>query len=112
MDAEYLAELKDWMGEWFPDDSEATSTSETDKENKEQQEQKVPCKRNKPLSLSLNKGKKKALQDANHNDGGNRFATPCSDQEMSKLAEGLKPANTEATTQWAINNFTKWAANR
>ena len=31
---------------------------------------------------------------------------------MNKLAEGLKPAKTEATTQWAVNNFTKWAANR
>ena len=117
LDKEYVAELKEWMGEWFPDDeSEAICTSETDKENKEQQEQKVPCKRKKALSLSLNKGKKKALQDANHNDasndGGNRFATPCSEQEMNKLAEGLKPANTEATTQWAVNNFTKWAANR
>ena len=55
-----MAELKEWMGEWFPDDeSEAICTSETDKENKEQQEQKVPCKRKKALSLSLNKGKKK-----------------------------------------------------
>ena len=32
--------------------------------------------------------------------------------ELDKLAEGLKPANTEASTQWAVNNFTKWAENQ
>ena len=106
MDKEYVAELKEWMGEWFPEEYEAKS--ESNKENKAQ----LPCKRKKVLSLSLNKGKKRDLRCTTSDDAGNRFATPCGEQELNKLAEGLKPANTEVSTQWAIKNFMKWAENR
>ena len=64
-DEEYRAELKEWMGEWYPEETNAASNltsdaasnlkSEVDKENS------LPCKRHNPLSLSLNKTKKKAL---------------------------------------------------
>ena len=29
-----------------------------------------------------------------------------------KASEGLKPENTEASTRWAVKNFTAWAANQ
>ena len=49
--------MKEWIGEWYPDESEAVSKSipEVDKENK------LPCKRKTLLRLSLNRTKKKPL---------------------------------------------------
>ena len=38
--------------------------------------------------------------------------SPCSDKELQQLAEGLKPAKTGASTQWAIKIFMKWAQNQ
>ena len=107
MSEEYRAELKQWMGELFPDETE---TDSSDKENHlKYPGPQLPCKRKNPLSLSLNKGKKKAALSTASN---RPFATPCSEQELEKLAGGVKPAHTKASTQWAVKNFTKWAENR
>ena len=35
-----------------------------------------------------------------------------SDQELSKLADGLVPQNTAKMTGWALKNFQEWMANR
>lgn len=97
------------MGEWYPDESEAVSKSipKVDKEYK------LPCKRKAPLSLSFNRTKKKPLHVVTANvDDSHQFMPPYSDKELQHLAEGLKPAKTEASTQWAIKNFMKWAQNR
>ena len=40
-----------------------------------------------------------------------RFAF-ASKEELSKLAEGITPANTTKATVWAINNFQQWLASR
>jgi len=58
MSQEYCSELKQWMGELFPDETE---TDGSDKENhlKKYPGPQLSCKRKNPLSLSLNKGKKK-----------------------------------------------------
>ena len=40
-----------------------------------------------------------------------RFAF-ASEEELSKLAEGITPANTSKATAWAINNFQQWMASR
>ena len=103
LDEEYRAELKEWMGEWYPEESDAAasnSTPQVDKENK------VPCKRRNPLSFSLNKTKKKALHVVTASaDESHQFAPPCSTQILQQLAEGLKPAKTEASTHWAIKRL-------
>ena len=111
LDEEYRAELKEeWMGEWYPEEFDAAasnSTPQVDNENK------VPCKQRNPLSLSLSKTKKKALHVVTASaDESHRFTPPYSTQELQQLAEGLKPAKTEASTRWAIKTFTKWAHNR
>ena len=91
---EYCVELKEWMGKWYPEESNAASnltsdaasnlTSEVDKENK------LPCN---PFSLSLNKTNKKALHVVTGSAGeSHRFVLLCSAQELQQLAEGLKPA--------------------
>ena len=46
------------------------------------------------------------------NNSGSRFSNPVNSPERAKAARGVVPANTEASTQWAVNNFTDWALNR
>ena len=59
-----------------------------------------------PLSLSLNRIKKKPLHVAIANvDDSHQFVPPCSDKELQHLAEGLKPAKTEASTQMGYIKF-------
>ena len=38
-----------------------------------------------------------------------RFASPYGEHKLDKLAEGFKPVNAEVSTQWVVNDFTKWA---
>ena len=58
--------------------------------------------------LSLKLGKKKApLSEA-----ANRFAVPIDEQTLQEATEGLKPANTEISTRWAVKNYTAWAESR
>ena len=40
-----------------------------------------------------------------------RFATPVTSPEREKAVKGVIPANTEASTRWAIKNFNTWALN-
>ena len=61
-----------------------------------------PVKR-KRLDLKL---KKKALKPCD------RFAVPLDQQAVTKAKEGVKPRNTEVSTQWAVKNFTAWAKQR
>ena len=42
-------------------------------------------------------------------DTTSRFAF-ASEEELSKLAERVTPANTAKTTAWALNNFLQWMA--
>ena len=46
------------------------------------------------------------------NNSGSRFSNPVNSPERAKAAKGVVPANTEASTQWAVKNFTDWALNR
>ena len=72
-------------------------TLEEDKEN-----QHGTTKRNKLLNLSLKKSKKKTLQcesGADESQKLSRFTSPCSEQELDKLAEDFKPVNTEMSTE-------------
>ena len=120
MNEDYRSKLKEWMGDWFPEkstDSESTDNGRVIEEDKENQPS--TGKHSKALSLSLKNSKKRHLQCVSGDKGkeqSNRkrpqFASPYSEQELDKLAEGLKPANTEASTQWAVTNFTKWAKNQ
>ena len=41
-----------------------------------------------------------------------RFATPVSPTSMKRAAKGVLPANTEASSLWAKNNFDAWAKSR
>ena len=72
---------------------------------KEDTENKPKC--SKPLNLSLKKSKKKRLQCKSGDETKqlSRFASPYGEHKLDKLAEGLKPVNTEVSTQWAINDF-------
>ena len=40
-----------------------------------------------------------------------RFAL-VSDEELSKLGQGVTPANTAKITNWAVRNFQQWMSNR
>ena len=40
-----------------------------------------------------------------------RFAKPVESPEREKAAKGVLPANTEASTRWALRNFNTWALN-
>ena len=57
--------------------------------------------------LSLKLSKKAPLAES-----GNRFTAPVDEQTREKASEGLKPANTEASTRWAVKHFAVWAENR
>jgi len=116
MDEEYRAKLKEWMGDWYPEESatenESTIGCTVSHRKEDKENEPGPNKRSK-LTLSLNKAKKKRLQsESGEEKQQSRFASPLNEQELDKFAEGLKPANTEASTLWAVNNFTKWAENR
>ena len=52
--------------------------------------------------------KKKVLVDVTNK----RFATPVSPTSMKRAAKGVLPANTEASSLWAKNNFDAWAKSR
>ena len=41
-----------------------------------------------------------------------RFSKPVNSPERLHAAKGVVPANTEASTQWAVRNFTAWYRNR
>ena len=46
------------------------------------------------------------------NNSSSRFSNPVNSPERAKAAKGVVPANTEASTQWAVKNFTDSALNR
>ena len=66
----------------------------------------VPPKKKKHLRLKRSKAKEhRTLVDKKENDPHFQFL---SEDEFVKLKAGFKPANTEKSTKWAINNFTSW----
>ena len=62
-----------------------------------------PAKTTRRLSLSL----KKPLEESNH-----RFASPTKPDRISAAAEGVVPANTRNSTNWALRMFLSWAEER
>ena len=46
------------------------------------------------------------------NGSSSRFSKPVDSPERVKAASVDVPANTEASTKWAVKNFTEWALNR
>ena len=61
----------------------------------------------KKLCLTLARSPLRVLKK---NDS--RFSILVNSPERAKAAKGVVPANTEASTQWAVKNFTLWARNR
>ena len=101
------------MGDWITEDIDDELLEATcDKENEPTLEAGSsecaagPSTKRQRLSLKLTK---KIVPLA---ESGNRFAAPVDEQTREKASEGLKPANTEASTRWAVKNFTAWAENR
>ena len=84
--------------------SEDSQVLEQDKENSG-----PPAKR-KRLALKL---KKKVPVSAPISDANlSRFPEPVDEQVVQKAKDGLKPRNTEVSTQWAVTNFKEWARQR
>ena len=79
------------MGDWT-DEPEETSVQ--------------PPPPKKRLRLSL--GKEAPLRETSNR----RFAGPVSTGELENAAKGVVPANTAASTQWAVKNFESWARSR
>ena len=79
------------MGDWT-DEPEETSVQ--------------PPPPKKRLRLSL--GKEAPLRETTNR----RFAGPVSTGELENAAKGVVPANTAASTQWAVKNFESWARSR
>ena len=42
----------------------------------------------------------------------NRFASPVTENQLKKAADGVVPENTRCNTQWAERNFTSWEIQR
>ena len=68
------------------------------------------------LSLSLNKLSRRGytsnapLKDCT-NSSELYFSMPVSSPERVKASKGVIPGNTEASSQWALRNFTEWSVN-
>ena len=75
------------------------------------------CKRLK-LSLSRRKPsettevKDGCLKDRTNTVPKSRFSKPISSPEREKASKGVIPANTAASSQWALRNFNEWCTNR
>ena len=108
--AEWLSQLPDLS--CIVDDSDRVEPSNSHGDTSE-------CSSNaaKRLRLSL---KQKApttivplMESTNQVHGrSTRFAKPVVSPEREKAAKGVVPANTEASTQWALRNYNAWALNR
>ena len=110
---EYNPDFNLGMGDWISDSDNDDLLFDDDllfgKENGRESSGFVagPSAKRQRLSLKLSSKKKAPLAESS-----NHFAVPVDEQTREKASEGLKPANTEASTRWAIKNFTAWAENR
>ena len=52
-----------------------------------------------------------AANEPHPSTSASRFAF-ASEEELSKLAEGITPANTAKATAWALNNYQQWMTSR
>ena len=63
------------------------------------------------LPLQPNPSSASGLQLQPHPSSASGRFKRVTDQELSKLAEGLVPQNTAKMTSWALKNFQKWMSN-
>ena len=80
--------------------------------NNESSDGSVKPKKRLKLSLSRTKNKTATAPLKDCSNDLSRFIAPVSSPEREKAAKGVIPANTRASSNWAIRNFNDWASNR